>query len=214
MEAAEHAGAAGADEPRQRDAGHAPGQRLRRHRGRRERPHGAGEHRRGDRDALARAGMDPERRRHRLAMDQRRIDVDAGLQHRPRPGAVHQPRHRDAAGGPLRRRDAARAGLGRERQMRRDHVEMVLVDRWGHRLADGAAGVVRTGRGLGHAPEVAETLDGGMAPAALETGYEGRAMVRHKRQMIAAEHDVAGRLAPVQHDLRRRAGTERAHGPA
>jgi hypothetical protein len=75
-----------------------------------------------------------------------------------------------------------------------DHVQMALVDRQVDGLADRAAGMVQPGRGIGEFHEIAEILDRGIAPPALQVGDEGRTVRGQQNNMIAPQHDRRGRV--------------------
>ncbi len=72
-----------------------------------------------------------------------------------------------------------------------NHVEVALVDRQVHGLADRAAGMVQARAHVGELHEIAEVLDRGVAPALVEVADERRAVGRHQHRAIAADPDAA-----------------------
>ena len=92
--------------------------------------------------------------------------------------------------------------------MRIDHLEMPLVDRQVDRLAHRAAGMVDVGLMIGELDEILEVLERPVAAALVEVVDEGRAVVRREHHRVAADDDVALRVARVLHILRRRRGAE------
>ena len=105
-------------------------------------------------------------------------------------GAERDARHLDRVAGPLRGGDRAHERLVAVAHVRVDHVEVALVDRDVDRLADRAAAVVEVRRGVGQLHEVAEVLDGAVAPAAVEVAHERRAVVRGEDRVHPADLDV------------------------
>ena len=84
------------------------------------------------------------------------------------------------------------------------HVEVALVDRQVHRLADRAARVVQRSRHVGELDEVAEILDARVAPAFIEVADERRAVGRREHRVLAADQHVAGGIARLLNELARR----------
>ena len=78
-----------------------------------------------------------------------------------------------------------------------DHVQVTLVHRDVDRLADRAAGVVDGRRHVGQLHEVAEVLDGRVAPPLLQVADEGRAVDRREDRGVAADLDAALEVAGV-----------------
>ena len=74
---------------------------------------------------------------------------------------------------------------------------MPLVDRHIHRLADRAAGMVQSGRGLRQFDEIAKVLNRAVAAALVEIHDEGRAIGRGEDHGLAADLDGLGRVARV-----------------
>ncbi len=91
----------------------------------------------------------------------------------------------------------AHVGLVAVLHVRVDHVEVPLVDRQVDRLADGPARVVQRGRHVGELHEVAEVLDARVAAPLVEVAHEGGAVGRGEHGAVAADDDVAGRVAGV-----------------
>ncbi len=212
-EGAEDHRRARADQLRIGDPGQHLGQHLGQRAGDRDRRHGAADDEGRDDRRLVGRGIDLERAHHGAVEGQRRVDVDEARHHRVRLEEVRaeqQPRHLDAVGGALGRGDAAHIGLVAEGHVRQQHVEMALVDRHVGRLADRAAGMVQPFRFLAELHQVAEILDRGVAPPALEVAHEGRAVDRGEDQVAAADLDIAGRVARGLGELARRRRAEAA----
>ena len=89
-----------------------------------------------------------------------------------------------------------------------DHLEMPLVDRQVDRLAERSAGMVDVGAEIGEPDEVLEVLERSVAAAPVEIVDEGRAVVRREHHRVAADDDVALRIARVLHVARGRGGAE------
>ncbi len=182
-------------------------QHLRDGAGRRHRAHRAcQDERRGD-AGLVGAGVDLHRTQHRAVPHHRRVGVDeAGddgvLFHEI--FAEHDLRHRHRVGGALRLRDRAHERLVGVLDVRIDHVQVTLVHRQVHRLAHRAARMVDRGRHVGELHEVAEILDGRVAAAVIEIAHEGRAIDRREHRVVAADGDVALRVARILHIFARR----------
>ena len=181
-----------------------PGQRLGQglggDAGRGRRGHRAGEDERRDEAGLVVRRVDLGGRQHRRVPHERRRGVD-------------EARH-DRAAGRGRRRSAMRArstescaaAPGGDRaherlvavaEVRVHHVEVALVDGHVDRLAHRAARVVQVGRGVGQLHEVLEVGQRGVAAAAVEVVDERRAVVRRQHRGVAADLDVARRVAGV-----------------
>ncbi len=92
-----------------------------------------------------------------------------------------------------------------------DHVEVALghwnVDRLAHR----AARVMQRRRLIGELHEVAEVLDGGIAPALVEVAYERRPVDRCEHRVAAADLHRAGGIAGELGELARRRADQRPH---
>ena len=129
--------------------------------------------------------------------------------------AEHDPRHLDRVLRALRMRDRAHERLVRVPHVRVDHVEVPLVHRHVHRLADRAARVVQPRRRVRELHEVAEVLDRPVAAPAVEVAHERRPVRRGEDRALPAEDDV---VRPVPRHLRELARSgrpdERAAQPA
>src|SRR3546814_4154207 len=82
---------------------------------------------------------------------------------------------------------------------------MPLVHRQVDGLADGAAGMVDPGRGIGELHEIAEILDRAVAPALLQIAHEGRTVGWREDGVGAADLDRSRRVTGVLGELRWRA---------
>ena len=96
-------------------------------------------------------------------------------------------------------------GLSESAQMRRDHVEMALVDRNVDRLADRAARMVQPRDRVGELHEILEIGERPVAPAALEVAHERRAIGGREHDVIAADLERALGIARVLDEGARRA---------
>jgi hypothetical protein len=72
-----------------------------------------------------------------------------------------------------------------------DHVEVALVDRQVHGLADRAAGMVQARAHIRELYEIVEILEFRVAPAVVQIAHEWRAVGRNQHRAIAANSDTA-----------------------
>ena len=157
------------------------------------------------------AGVRLRRAEHGRIPDQRRIGVDEARQH----GVVAhevlaEQKLADAHAvlGALGLGDRAHERLVRIFEMRIDHLEMPLVDRQIDRLAHRAAGMMDERAQIRELDEILEVFERPVAAALVEVVDERRAVVGREHHRVAADHDVALRVARVLHILRRRRRAE------
>jgi hypothetical protein len=171
------------------------------------RTHRAGEHRRHDDASLVARGERAQRAEHPPVESQRRVGVDVAEQHRMRlemPLAEQDVGHGDRVGGVSRGLGGALAGLVAPAERGVLDVEVPLVGRQVHRLAGADAREMQGGRHLRQLHEVDDVLDGAVATATVEVRDEGRPGHRAEGGGIAADEQVAARVARMQRELRRR----------
>src|SRR5690606_32406391 len=85
-----------------------------------------------------------------------------------------------------------------------DHVEVALVYRHVDQLQDGTPGRVNRRRQIGELHEIAEILDRRVTPRAVEVTHEGRAVDRRENGRLAADMDIAVRIARMPGEFLRR----------
>ena len=107
-------------------------------------------------------------------------------------------------------RDRAHERLVRILDVAEHHVEVALVDRQVDRLADRAAGMVQRRALVGQLHQIAEILDGCIAPPLVQAAIERRTVNRSEHQIGSADGHRALRVARMLHELRRGAGDQRA----
>ena len=124
---------------------------------------------------------------------------------RVEPGVAEQDlRHLDRVVRPLGVGHGAHEALVAVLHVAVDHVEVPLVDRQVHGLADRAAGVVQRLRQVGELHEVAEVLDVRVPAAFVEVVDERRAVGGGEHRVRAADLDVARGIPGVLRELARR----------
>ena len=190
-----------------RHPGQRLGQRLRARRRNRGGAHRPREDERRHHHRLVRLRVGARTAEHRGVPDERRVRVDEAEDDRvllDEVGAEDDPRHVDRVLRPLRVRDGAHERLVGQRQMRRDHVVVALVDGQVDRLADRPARVVEPRRDVRELHEVAEVLDRPVAATAVEVANERRSVCRSEDRVRAAEHDAALRVPGELGELARR----------
>ena len=176
------------------------------------RRHRAGDAEGRNHSGLVVPGVDLQCPEHRGVPHQGRIRVDEAGDDGVR---VHEPvakgdlRHLHGVLRPLGSGYRAHERLVRVAQVAVDHVQVALVDRQVHRLAQGAAGVVQPGRQVCELHEVAEVFDCRVAPALVEVANERGAIRRHEHRVRATDACAPFRVARVLDELgRRRIGDE------
>ena len=206
-------GAAGTHQLRKRHARQGFGEQLRHASRRRDRSHGACQHRRHDDGALVVPREHAQRAEHAAVEGQRRVRVDVAEQHGlavDRICAKEDLCHAHGVGGVswrFRRAFAALVAVAEERIL---HVEVALALRDVHRLDHAAAGEVDGRRGVRELDEVVQVLQRAVAAAAIEVGDERRAAHRREHRCVAAEADAALGVARVQNEFLRRRAEQRA----
>ena len=91
---------------------------------------------------------------------------------------------------------------------------MALVDRKVDRFAEGAAAVMERCGHVGQTGEVAEVLDGRVAPSVLEITHERRSVGRGEDEVGIADRDAALGVASVLDEGRRSGGRHQLAGQA
>ena len=171
-------------------------QDLRQRTGHRNRAHCTGQNEGRDDAGLIVAGIDLGRAQHGFIENHRRVGVDQIDDNAilvDEIGTEQDPAHVDCVLRPLGCGDRPHEGLVRQAHMGMHHVEVALVDRDVHRLADRAARVVHGRREIGHFDEILEVLNGRVAPLALPVADEGRPVDRSKDRRLAADlHGTLG----------------------
>ena len=200
QEVAEHRGRARALELPERHPGHDLGHRLRDRARHRYRTRRATENEGHDDRALVRAGVGPERPRHRAVVDERRVHVDVAHDHAVlvgEPLAEHDAGHLDGVLRPFRGGHRSHEGLVAVAQVRVDHVEVALVDRLVDRLAYGAPGVMQPGRRVRQLHEVLEVRERAVPPAVVHVVHEGGAVGRREDHVVLPDEHGAPGVAGV-----------------
>ena len=195
------------------------GQRLRQYLGedasQGHRRHGAGQNEGRDHRGLIVPGIDLGGAEHGGIVGHGRIGVDQAHHHRV---ALHERiaeqdlRHIHRILGPLGMGDGPHEWLVAELDVAVHHIQMALVDRQVHRLAEGAAGMMQPRAQVGELDEVAEILNGRVAAPFVQTAHEGRAIGRGQHRAVAADDCVAGWIAGALRELPGGAGLD--DGPA
>jgi len=109
--------------------------------------------------------------------------------------------HLDGIGRSRRGRDRSHERFVGPAHVRVHHIEVALVDRRIHRLAYRAAGVVQPGGEVSELHEVAKILQGAVAPAPIEVGYERRAVRGSENGGGAADAHAARGITRVLNEL-------------
>jgi hypothetical protein len=111
--------------------------------------------------------------------------------------AEHQLRHLDRVAGAFRVSDRPHERLVAVLDMAVHHVEVALVDRKVHGLADRAAGMVDTRAHIGELHEVPEVLDFPVTPALVQVTNERRPVGGNEHSAVATDLDAPCRIAGV-----------------
>ena len=186
-------GAPGPDDLAEGHPGERLGERLGRLGGDRHRRHRAAEDERRDEHDLVVLGVDLGRAEHVEVPRHRRVGVGQAHDHvlaLDGLGTEQDPGHVDRVLGPARVGDRAHERPVRVADVAVDHLEVALVDRQVDRLAQRPAAVVERPARVGQLHEVAEVLDGRVAPAVVEVVDERRAVGRDEDHVRVADDDA------------------------